>query len=376
MSRAMRFLLSSAFLLFIACPAERPGEDPAADGGPGVDAGPPAAVDHAALAEEAVTALCEFYYGCFDESRMMQAFATMGGGSMGTPADCATEVTEESEAVTHLAGALESGRIRMDWSAWTACAASLECGEALSEGTRGLPCGDAMSGTIAEGDGCFFDLECAGAGVSHGCSAEGQQCGTCVPLAAEGAECDGSDDCLAGLSCSGEDDAPQRCVPVEAMLSAGAACNAEEGPLDGNCDLWGDLICLAEEGQDVGTCTEATFDAQAGEFCFLFAGVFCSEGLVCPMTFMPDEENPPTCRQPVAAGETCLEGEGFAFMMTPCVEGYYCNEETMVCDGQKANGASCEEDGECAEGTCGDDGTCEAKPRFGDDGRGDYQLCP
>ena len=182
----MRLLLSSAFLLLIACPAERPGEDPAADGGPGVDAGPPAAVDHAALAEEAVTALCEFYYGCFDESRMMQAFATMGGGSMGTPADCATEVTEESEAVTHLAGALENGRIRMDWSAWTACAATLECAEALSEGTRGLPCGDAMSGTIAEGDGCFFDLECAGAGVSHGCSAEGQQCGTCVPLAAEG----------------------------------------------------------------------------------------------------------------------------------------------------------------------------------------------
>ncbi len=371
----MRLLLSSAFLLLIACPAERPGEDPAADGGPAADAGS-GTVDHGALAQEAVTELCQFIYGCFGESRLMQAFSSLGGAPMGAAGDCAIEVTESTEAVAHLAAALDNGRVQVDWDAWNQCAATMECSAALNEGSRGLPCSDAITGTVAEGDGCFSDVECAGSGLSHRCSSEGPQCGRCVPLQAEGEACDEEDDCRAGLTCPEDEDGPQVCVAAVSMLAAGAACDAENGPLEGNCDMWSDLICLAEEGQEVGTCTEATFDAQAGEFCFLFAGVFCSEGLVCPMTFMPDEENPPTCRQPVAAGETCLEGEGFAFMMTPCVEGYYCNEETMVCDSKKAIGASCEEDGECAEGSCGDDGMCGAKPFFGDDGRGDYQLCP
>ena len=47
-----------------------------------------------------------------------------------------------------------------------------------------------------------------------------------------------------------------------------------------------------------------------------------------------------------------------------------------VTQGAKTNGASCEEDGECAEGSCGDAGVCGARSLFGDDERGDYQQCP
>ena len=371
----MRIVLASACLVLMACPATRPDVEPSNDGGPAVDAGVPA-VDNLALAKTAVMDMCQFMYGCYGESRLMKAFATMGGGLVPSPEDCAEEVTEESEAVAHLAGGLESGRITVDWAAWDVCVESMECSSVFDGSARGLPCGDVVIGQVAEGDGCFSDPECQGAGVSHRCSASGSQCGTCILLSEEGVACEGDDDCRGGLTCAGEEDSPQVCTPVEPMLAAGAACNGEEGPLDGNCDMWKDLICLAEEGESEGTCTEASFDAQEGEFCFLFGGVFCVDGLVCPVTFMPDEDNPPTCRNPVEAGETCLEGEGFAFMMTPCVSGFYCHEESGTCAAQKPNGASCEEDGECAEGSCGDAGVCGARSLFGDDERGDYQQCP
>ena len=43
-------------------------------------------------------------------------------------------------------------------------------------------------------------------------------------------------------------------------------------------DMWKDLICLAEEGESEGTCTEASFDAQEGVLllrrCFRVDGWF------------------------------------------------------------------------------------------------------
>ena len=113
----MRIVLASACLILMACPAKRPDVEPSNDGGPAVDAGVPA-VDNLALAKTAVTDMCQFMYGCYGESRLMKAFATMGGGLVPSPEDCAEEVTEESEAVAHLAGGLESGRITVDWAAW------------------------------------------------------------------------------------------------------------------------------------------------------------------------------------------------------------------------------------------------------------------
>lgn len=381
----MRSLSLIVCLTLIACPAEQVDDPPAADAGstaadagtePTADAGA-AHTDHTAMAKGAVQELCRFMYGCFNDSRLMQAFMALSGGANPMQVDCDTEVTDDTEIVEHLAAAMEAGRIVVDPVAFAACMATAECRTALNDGARGLPCAEAVTGTVVAGGGCFIDGECAGDGQTHRCSAEGAQCGSCVALLAPGEACEDGGECQPGFSCEeaeeGEDNV---CTVVEPLLPAGAVCNAEDGPLDGNCDNWADLICVeGEGGSGEGVCTQATFDGQAGEPCFLFAGMFCADGLVCPMTFMPDEANPPTCREAVAAGETCLEGQGFAFMITPCESGYHCNDESRVCEAQKAAGEACEDEAECVDGGCSEEGFCEEGERFGEDGRGDYQLC-
>ena len=259
----MRMISLITCLVFVGCPTERIDGPPANDAGPsaGTDAGggtpdagsqPPSSAE---MAESAVEELCRFVYGCFDQSRMMKGVMGLAGGSLPQVNDCATEVTQDTEAVAHLIAAIDAGRIVMDKQAFDTCMATASCSEDLNDGERGLPCDQAITGTVAAGSGCFFDMECVGAGQTHRCSAEEAQCGTCIALTEQGGNCSDDSECLDGLRCRDEDDNDQEtCETSPPLLAAGVACDATNGPMEGNCDIWNDLICVADEEDEDEPC--------------------------------------------------------------------------------------------------------------------------
>jgi hypothetical protein len=62
------------------------------------------------------------------------------------------------------------------------------------------------------------------------------------------------------------------------------------------------------------------------------------------------------CIKPVTSSGECTDS-------TECVVGFYCNEDTELCEIRRSNGSACDDDEQC-QGTC-EEGFCESSPEEG-----------
>ncbi|MEN9796759.1 MAG: hypothetical protein RL653_455 [Pseudomonadota bacterium] len=222
----------------------------------------------------------------------------------------------------------------------------------------------------------------------------GRTCGT-HPA---GAPCADVSDCEDGLWCAGYTYDPNSydtltngtCTarPDAGTVSQGGTCAEEKDCVSG-------YFCEGQEGTSAGLCTPR---GGAGAPCSLFAYYFtgvarecldgfgcgengcvklgdvgeqCEDGsqckflLSCPMP-LADAGIPATgsplygrCFGPVALGGNCM-GENVL-----CAAGSFCDSRAVpgpswTCTALLAVDAPCEDDGQCASGTCGSGGTCAA----------------
>ncbi|HEU0030366.1 MAG TPA: hypothetical protein VFQ53_07035 [Kofleriaceae bacterium] len=171
-----------------------------------------------------------------------------------------------------------------------------------------LACADVLTGTLALGDTCSIDDECADDGV-------------CQPL---DSQCYPFDTCCIG-----------RCVRPERMpVALGASCANNEYCQDSYCEPE-TLRCTPLITTPGAPCT--TGDA-------------CANPMVCDVT--PDLPTS-TCRMPSARGEPCDPA-----VFVPCADVRdYCNETTLVCTRMATLGDSCATDPcvwdtSCVAGEC------------------------
>ncbi len=250
---------------------------------------------------------------------------------------------------------------------------------------------------IAEGADCVTDpLGARGCVVGTFC--DDADTGLCQPLLAQGATCMDSAQCEASLSCTGDPFAdpptPGTCEPTPAPVADGQACDPELDVCSALCSVCrpeasgGPTLCLDPGGAGAycesdlhcrggfacsgGACT-ALPDVELpalGESCD--AGEGCAEGFCVSGQCVAGEEGDPcdadalecagdficvvvatagTCQPLPRAGEACIEGS--------CVASAYCSADDQ-CETLREPGASCEDDVECASGTCLNGGTCAA----------------
>jgi hypothetical protein len=179
--------------------------------------------------------------------------------------------------------------------------------ECASVNDRPIPaCEDMMKGSLAAGEECDMDEECA-EGI---CNTNDMCPGECAPLRPMGQPCQEDGDCATTLVCS---EVTRLCAVPGAE---GAACG---GGIEAQCD--GGLACIGEDSMEMqtGTCRPFSEIELAGvnETCNLDEGLLCESGLSCVVVSLdgPAFE----CRAIPASGGTC--GIGFP---ENCPKGQYC----------------------------------------------------
>jgi len=249
---------------------------------------------------------------------------------------------------------LDEGRTAYDADKAGACLASLRSGSCDSAGADNrLPqpaCEATFHGTVVDGGQCFDDDEC----LSTSCEIAdcGLACcaGVCDPtvaLAAIGASC-ASADCVEGAFCTEAD-------VCQAYIAAGQSCSGSscgyglfcseasictatpkhgEACPDGRCANIGDQ-CGGSASAPTCVSLSGRGEACPGGFAGLFA---CQSPLTCDSTAL-------TCQDPPAIGAACT------FV---CATGAFCND-TDVCEAERANGAECDGDSDCASDFCNEE---------------------
>ncbi|MFT7625484.1 MAG: hypothetical protein ACI9WU_004675 [Myxococcota bacterium] len=304
-----------------------------------------------------------------------------------TDCDSALHTTFRSGVIQQWVAAEETGNATVDLEAFQACIDSV-AGASCSD-LASLPgdCGTAVVGTVAEGEACTWDVECAGANF---CRIDDACPGVCTAAKPADAACAEGDLCAEGLVCHGD-----ACV---AGAAKDAACGADQPPC-----VFG-LLCagLDEEADQAGTCIEfSSLQTQKdGESCDALAGQFCEPGLFClvdaidgdanvtwacgsaaatggacrpglpdpcpagEICVAPDGELDGTCTTLPGAGEPCLKGgmvEGTPLLF--CRQATACSSASQ-CEAVVLLGESCTEDlfcitGRCADGTCAPVDPCD-----------------
>lgn len=244
---------------------------------------------------------------------------------------------------------VQSGRILYDPELAAECLAATEgasCDRTTEQNRVQIQaCRDALNGTIADGGACFNDQEC----VSEDCVVETCTmaccqgvCGPTIALAAIGQSCEASD-CVEGAYCD------QNLV-CAALLPAGSPCDGADSCAYGLiCGAAGctdapdrgqacpDQVCAGIGDRcDEGTCVGLS--ARGGPCSGGFVGFLdCQRPLVC-------NDSTLVCEDPPTVGQTC----NFS-----CAPGAFCNEAGS-CEAQRANGAACMSNNECASRYCDD----------------------
>ena len=247
--------------------------------------------------------------------------------------DCVTNFGKRvDEQLPDFQQAIDDGRVAYHGDQVAACAADLrsrECAELQQRGSG--PCEAVFTGTVALGESCSLDEECAGGAFCD----FGATCpGTCRELAAEGDECNEDDDCASGLVCS---DADQIC---EEPAGPGDVCQG------GNADCALGYMCAGadEDMNQPGNCRayDEVFSAGDGDTCDPDNGVLCQSGLTCQIEAIADPLEW-SCAQKVGSGDTCRPA-----FPDQCPDDEYCNvPPAMIALGMI-------------------DGTCEPRPGAGD----------
>ncbi len=281
-------------------------------GGSDSDGGGGSNVAVADVPKLAADAYCKLYERCLGD-----VFSVFLNGE-----DCRTltERRMKNSELGTLQAAVDAGAVKYDGSKVSACLADISgrsCDQ-LTQRTSDV-CEQALEGTVAVGDDCKADYECAGKDTF--CEFSGACPGKCANRKASGEGCTQDDDCADGLMCS---DATQTC---ETPAAKGAACGAG---VAADCDPA--YACLGGDAQTStpGTCTDVSkiFAAKEGETCDIQANQWCESGLSCAAT----AAGPPAvveCVKTVASGAACKH---FA-VPDQCPAGEYCDAGAQAIDG-------------------------------------------
>ncbi|TNF28204.1 MAG: hypothetical protein EP329_18290 [Deltaproteobacteria bacterium] len=276
----------------------------------------------------------------------------------------------------HIETAISLGRIVYHADQVAACmsAARSQCALDLAEVSA---CASVLEGTVATGGSCWLEEECAGDAY---CDQNDSDCaGTCQPRPARGAACDYSEcsQSEGATACGGDDTCVPRAV-VDGVV-AGQPCGTDYGTTEVTArHCASGLYC--DYSDDPATCKAfAAVGQPCGE-----AGGRCESGLVC----VPSGSGPVCATVSIAstAGAACNEIDrtqpligcnifarlaceagtcqalGSGAVGTACAAGVdlegicdygaYCDGATSTCTPVKADGAECEDAGECASGLC------------------------
>jgi len=185
------------------------------------------------------------------------------------------------------------------------------CIDTSPERPRG-PCAELFVGTIAVGQGCEWEFQCAGAAY---CARDSGRCGTCAAKKTLGQGCNSSEHCeslacddgvcvtpgLEGSQCSSDkaclgqrycDKATSRCAAPAPTnyLAIGADCLG-----GGECDPIAYATCDAGTGKCIAPTT-----SQLGQACSSPAGLKCTDDLRCS-----DAEAGGTCVVMSQEGDGC-----------------------------------------------------------------------
>jgi len=287
-----------------------------------------------------VDALCDYMVHC---------------GIAASTALCADVWDELLRPDPDLDAAVAGGSVKYDEDAAKACLEAIRGGACSSGFFTGEPpaaCDDVFQGTVADGGACWIDEQCvSGECQSDGCpdaccegacvaatpdAAIGQPCGqgcvegaycdvndVCAALKQSGAACDGGDECVAGLNC--------------------LAGTCQTGP--GKDEPCLEFQCALPLACDPGTLTCKPLPGE-GDACLPAAGN-CLIGLTCSEATM-------TCTKPGGVGSACSGG----LIGSGCAGAAYCEiadgATSGTCVALKADGAACNDGGECQSGDCTD----------------------
>jgi hypothetical protein len=268
------------------------------------------------------------------------------------------ELTEPriSDELSRIQQAVDDGKVRYDGTKMQACVDALKKRGCSLD--REVPeCTAAIEGTVALGESCTMNVECAGDAY---CNMTASCPGTCERRANAGTACAGDEDCASGLQCS---DTTQLCfVPA----GAGDRCGGGTAP-----DCEPDLFCLGSDpdaGQE-GNCRSIAeaFKATEGQPCILGGAPFCEFDLRCVIDVDATSQITTSCGRPVTSAAACKTA-----IPDMCPIDQYCavpvNQVDGVCTAKPGNGQPCAQRGNdtfCAPGTRCDGGTCRSLQRLG-----------
>lgn len=205
---------------------------------------------------------CESLFGCPGTMQPMESMRAM----IGTIEECISLQARSGSGLGEVDAALARGTVLLDEDAVAACTADMlaVCPAGLAARLPGA-CGEVFVGTLANGEPCAIDEECAEGTCDF---AEGASCGVCTEgTAALGATCRRNAEC-----------APSEEGPVE------CAGGAQESPV---CRL-AKPFTIVPSGPS-GPCGSPLTDDNTL--------VACTEGLYCDTTGI--------CRPPLAVGAPC-----------------------------------------------------------------------
>jgi hypothetical protein len=323
---------------------------------------------------------------------------------------------ENSQFNEHaIAEAIEAGIVEYHPEEVASCVALLRetsCREFFSTSGEFRELCPFLSGTVADGEDCIIDFECA---TPNAVCSEVTKCDVtdvccvrgCVPPSPVDGECDEFNDtllCQPGDHCvdngdidycrSGADGAQCEqfgadCDPglwcqdgvCRPEVESGAACvnddqcpgpetclgndldggaveqlcgrsDREGDPCDGSCS---GFECVQPSQSEIGTCVPFLREE----------GADCSERN-CALAGWVCDPGADQCVPRVGVGEVCSD-----LATQQCVFGLFCTNEITeegegVCSGPQADGEPCEQDRQCESGICGgggpDDSTCQPYP--------------
>jgi len=235
---------------------------------------------------------------CAGSDRCAEGLYCMGGECsppLGVGEDCAGAICEDGLVCSQIAPTTcrQPGEVGADCSDDYDCAGVAACLD------------DLCALEVAEGEHCRSNESCA---EGLYCNYEDQ---LCTPFLGDGDTCDsGYDQCVDGYACSSAN--PSTCVVwYGAENDACGAYGCEEG-------LWCD-----QSSDEVGVCI-----AKLGDGADCNADTTCQDGLYCM-----DDGN---CHAPGELDDPCS-----VFTEPSCVQGLFCDRETVLCKEARAEDETC-----------------------------------
>jgi hypothetical protein len=325
-----------------------------------------------------VKRLCETLVHCSERNLYTDAQECIALRDTLLDGEVASDVFESTRAVA-------ARRASIDVAAFTQCLQELSPERCSTAGTA-PSCATRYTGTVADGQPCFNNAECASPGASCSPSECGASCcaGTCTPRRRLGQACNGTDLCEPGLVCSistlkcETGDVGSACGGFDFDCDAGNWCDhgickpdlAEGVQCNSILQCRGETSCVGKyrHVEAVPRCRHVT---SVGDAC----DDFCLGNLLCDLSnpagfgvcrSLPRRGEPcnplvgcigqsdrcgeqGTCIPRTAAGQPCVDGT--------CLPGLFCTDQlgaaNPVCRVPFADGESgCKQGAQCQSRVC------------------------